>query len=234
MAAWLTAAALLLALILAARGWLYPLLNVTNSLDIQSKPAGASVFINNELKGETHFHQENLPPGSYELRFEMAGYAPYHQRLVLEKAQTAWFFVHLEKSRLEGSTVEPEKITQVGPPEPPSNDLPPDVLSRPTALLEPQSPVRDEVACSVIHLHVLGSCTGRLKVSGSIISFRPSGNSKDGFTRKTTQIETVTLDETLTIQFDDKNYRFDPLARNSEELTTLYQRVRGQTAEAKP
>jgi tetratricopeptide (TPR) repeat protein len=233
-AAWLTAAALLLALILAARGWLYPLLNVTNSLDIQSKPAGASVFINNELKGETHFHQENLPPGSYELRFEMAGYAPYHQRLVLEKAQTAWFFVHLEKSRLEGSTVEPEKITQVGPPEPPSNDLPPDVLSRPTALLEPQSPVRDEVACSVIHLHVLGSCTGRLKVSGSIISFRPSGNSKDGFTRKTTQIETVTLDETLTIQFDDKNYRFDPLARNSEELTTLYQRVRGQTAEAKP
>jgi tetratricopeptide (TPR) repeat protein len=231
-AAWLTAAALLLALILAARGWLYPLLNVTNSLDIQSKPAGASVFINNELKGETHFHQENLPPGSYELRFEMAGYAPYHQRLVLEKAQTAWFFVHLEKSRLEEPTVEPEKTTQVNPP---SRDLLADVPSSPTVPLEPQSPeVKHEIACSVIHLHLLGSCTGRLKVSGNMISFRPSGNSKDGFTRNTTQLQTVTLDQKLTIQFDDKNYRFEPLTSNDEGLTTLYQHVRRQMTESKP
>ncbi|HEX2522222.1 MAG TPA: PEGA domain-containing protein, partial [Terriglobia bacterium] len=228
--AWLTPAALLLALILAARVWLYPLLNVTNSLDIQSKPEGASVFINNEFEGETHFHQENLPAGSYELRVEKVGYAPYHRRLVLEKAQTAWFFVQLEKSRLEESTVGPETATQV---EAPSTDLPA-VLSSPTVPLQPQPPeVRDEMACSVIHLHVLGSCTGRLKVSGSMISFRPSGNSKDGFTRSTTRIESVTLDEKLAIQFDDKNYHFEPLA-SSNELTTFYEHVRRQMAEAKP
>ncbi len=232
LAAWLTAAALLLALILAGRVWLYPLLNVTNSLDIQTKPEGASVFINNELRGETHFHQENLPAGSYELRVEKVGYAPYHRRLVLEKAQTAWFFVQLEKSRLEESTVKPEKATQV---EPPSTDLPADVLSSRTVPLEPQSPeVKDEMACSVIHLHVLGSCTGRLKVSGSMISFRPSGNSKDGFTRSTTQVESVTLDEKLTIQFDDKNYHFEPLASSNDELATLYQHIRRQMAEPKP
>jgi hypothetical protein len=229
--AWLTAAALLVALMLAAQGWLYPLLNVTNSLDVQSNPEGASVFINNELKGETHFHQENLPAGAYELRVEKAGYAPYHQRLVLEKGQTTWF-VHLEKSRVEESTVEPEKITQV---EPPSPDLASGVLSSPTVPLEPQSSeVKDEVACSVIHLHLLGSCTGRLKVSGNMISFRPSGNSKDGFTRSTTQIETVMLDERLTIQFDDRNYHFQPLARSGDDLTTFYEHVRRQMAEAKP
>jgi tetratricopeptide (TPR) repeat protein len=229
LAAWLTAAALLLALMLAARVWLYPLLNVTSSLDIQAKPEGASVFINNELRGETHFHQENLPAGSYEVRVEKVGYAPYHRGLVLEKAQTAWFFVQLEKSRLEESTVGPEPATQI---EAPSTDLPA-VLSSPTVPLQPQPPeVRDEMACSVIHLHVLGSCTGRLKVTGTMISFRPSGNSKDGFTRKTTAIQKATLDQKLTIQFEDKNYCFEPLARDNEGLASLYQHLRSQMAQA--
>jgi hypothetical protein len=227
---WLTAAALLLALIWAARVWLYPLLNVTSRIDIQSKPAGASVFLNNQFAGQTHFHQESLPAGSYELRVEKPGYRPYYRSLVLGKAQAAWFFVQLEKSRSEESTVQPEETTQADSPSP---ELQSDVPSDPAAPEEPESTeVKDETACSVIHLHLLGSCTGRLKVTGTLISFRPSGNSKDGFTRKTTAIQKATLDQKLTIEFENKNYRFEPLAKDTEGLARLYQHLRSQMAQA--
>jgi tetratricopeptide (TPR) repeat protein len=226
---WLTAAALLLTLIWAARVWLYPLLNVTSSIDIQSKPEGASVFLNNQFAGQTHFHQERLPAGSYELRVEKPGYTPYYRSLVLGKAQAAWFFVQLEKSRSEESTVQPEETTQADSPSP---ELQPDVPSGPAAPEAESTEVKDETACSVIHLHLLGSCTGRLKVTGTMISFRPSGNSKDGFTRKTTAIQKATLDQKLTIQFEDKNYGFEPLARDNEGLASLYQHLRSQMAQA--
>jgi tetratricopeptide (TPR) repeat protein len=83
----------------------------------------------------------------------------------------------------------------------------------------------------VVHDHTLmGSCTGRLRVNGYIISFVPSGSSKDGFNAKLPEIETESPNDKLRIQVRNKTYRFESnLAKNKEEnrerLEAIYQRL---------
>lgn len=221
---WLTTSTLLGVVILGAYLWLYPSITLTNSLDIQSNPERARVFINNQLKGQTHFHQESIPPGSYRLRIEKEGYAPYSQKLDLGKRQAALILVQLQKLR-DGSELTNQSVAPVFPePQPPVQPNAP-VSSEP----EPKS-IPEEIAYSVIHHHVLGSCTGRLKINGELISFRPSGDSKDGFARKIGQINHAELGDKLTLRFKEKTYRFEALARNNEEnhqrLSALYQQIR--------
>jgi tetratricopeptide (TPR) repeat protein len=243
--AWLAASVLLLATTVAARLWLYPFL-LTNGLDIQSNPDGASVFIDNQLKGQTHFHQENIPAGSHELRVEKEGYAPYSQNLSVGKAQSAWVVVQLEKLRVESEpTTQPvvpvsqetEATTlSSGPvsPELRPGVQAPDAVSLETEPKEIQGPPLN-ITSSVIHRHSPGSCTGRLKIDGNVISFRPAGGSQDGFRQKLSEIDSTELSDTLVIQFKHRTYRFETLAKNSEEnhqkLHAFYQQLKRPIAQ---
>ncbi|PYV44493.1 MAG: hypothetical protein DMG06_06250 [Acidobacteria bacterium] len=243
---WLSASALLLATTVAAGLWLYPLLLLTSSLDIQSNPEGASVFVNNQLKGQTHFRQERIPAGSYELRVEKEGYTPYSQKLVVGKAQSDRLLLQLEKLR-----VDPEPITQsllsqeTGPATPSSGAVSlglqpegqaPSHISVETEPKEVQDPPQAIVA-SVIHYHLRGSCTGRLKIDGNVISFSPVGDSNDGFSQNLSEIDSAKLNDNLVIQFNDKTYEFDTLAKNRQEnhrkLETFYQQIKRPIAKVK-
>ena len=84
----------------------------------------------------------------------------------------------------------------------------------------------------IIHHHLLGSCTGRLKIDGDRISFWSAGNSQDAFTRKIKQITHFELDDKLLIEFKDKTYRFEALARdakdNRQRLAPFYEQIKLQ------
>jgi PEGA domain len=215
-----------LAGLLVACFWLYSLLG-SSTLEIQSVPDEAKVFIDGQPQGQTPFAQQKIPPGDHVLRIERQGFIPLNRTLVLKHSQAAFVFVQLEQSQARANTTG-AAITSVAP----------DSQST-AAVVAPESPPSGEatlkeparqVALSVIHHHVLGSCTGRLKIENNLISFRPSGNSNDGFLRRITQIENAELADKLTIQFKDKTYRFEALARNQAEnrqkLATLHQEIR--------
>jgi len=46
-------------------------------LNVQSRPAGARVFVNNQLAGVTPIAIPGLPAGSATVRIEMDGYQPW-------------------------------------------------------------------------------------------------------------------------------------------------------------
>jgi hypothetical protein len=258
---WLSASALLLAVLAAACFWFYLSVSPASSLDIQSRPEGANVFINDQLKGKTHLRIKDIPAGIYQLRVEKEGYAPYSERLALRDAQAALLAVHLEKLKTESqpdvqslAPVSQEGELPVQPldhvvqePKPKTQSVAhisegePSVQSLDSVSPEPATGKAkdqiDQVAYSVIHHHVLGSCTGRLKINGDMISFRPSGSSNDGFTRRVSQIDNTQLGEKLTIQFDDKAYRFQPLAGNNVEdqrkLLTIYRVLKSKMTQTK-
>ena len=118
------------------------------------------------------------------------------------------------------------KCSSKGPRLRPSSNVQPTVpLESPTQPLAPPAvsePVESaiptvQIAQSVIHHHLLGSCTGRLKIDGEKISFWSSGNPRDSFTRKIKQINNFSLDDKLLIEFKDKVYRFEALARDAKD-----------------
>jgi tetratricopeptide (TPR) repeat protein len=80
----------------------------------------------------------------------------------------------------------------------------------------------------VIHDHVLGSCTGSLRIDSKSIAFVPAEDSKDGFNFKLTDITGTELGDKLKIKFGNKIYRFKAsLATNKEDnrgrLNAIYQ-----------
>jgi diguanylate cyclase (GGDEF)-like protein/PAS domain S-box-containing protein len=78
-----------------------------------------------------------------------------------------------------------------------------------TKTAPPTSVVRGPVAESfpVVHLHVFGSCTGKLVVTAAGVSFVPD-TSKDGFTLKYRAFLYALSDDVLTIKSDTRTYRF--------------------------
>jgi hypothetical protein len=218
----LTTALLLATTLGAGCLWFYSTF-LTSRIEIQSAPARASVYINSKKMGETPFSQEDIPAGSYSLRIEKQGYRPDNRNVVIERAQSIILQVQLEKARdPESSTIQPKVISA-----PQSQPLTPQ-LANPNRV-ETEVPGA-QIAQSVIHHHLLGSCTGRLKISGDRISFWSSGNSRDAFTRKIRQITRVELADKLLIEFKDKAYRFEALARdpkdNRQRLTTLLEQIK--------
>jgi tetratricopeptide (TPR) repeat protein len=104
----------------------------------------------------------------------------------------------------------------------------------------PQVPVADlkkEIeklefsAYPVVHDHTLmGSCTGRLRVNAYVISFIPSGNSKDGFSAKLAEVEVESPGDKLKIMVRNKTYRYEAnlvktKEENREKLEQIYQRL---------
>jgi tetratricopeptide (TPR) repeat protein len=206
----------------AASFWVYSSLPVSR-IEIQSTPEKAVVFIDNKPAGETPFRQ-SIPTGGYALRIEKKGYQPYSRNLAVERAQAVILEVQLEKARTATSS----NVQPTVPLESPIQTLAPPAASDPVESAIPSV----QIAQSVIHHHMLGSCTGRLKIDGERISFWSSGTSRDSFTRKIKQINNFSLDDKLLIEFKDKAYRFEALARdakdNRERLKPFYEQIKLQ------
>ncbi|HEU0005735.1 MAG TPA: PEGA domain-containing protein [Terriglobia bacterium] len=77
----------------------------------------------------------------------------------------------------------------------------------------------------VIHDHTLGGCNGRLRMNAYVIAYVPSGDSKDGFSQKLTDIQTEPGDK-LRLQFKNKSYRFQlHPTKNKEESRQKVQEI---------
>jgi hypothetical protein len=84
----------------------------------------------------------------------------------------------------------------------------------------------DFSAYPVIHDHTLGSCNGRLKMNAYVITYVPSGDSKDGFSQKLTDIAETEPGDKLKLQFKNKTYRFQPNpTKNKEENRQKVQEI---------
>jgi len=194
-------------------------------IEINSTPEKAIVFIDDKRVGETPFRQD-IRPGNHILRIEKKGYQSHSRNIPIKRTQAVMLELQLEKAK----AVTASEFQPAVPPEPPVEIPPPLEGSQPVESGLP--PV--QIAQSVIHHHLLGSCTGRLKIDGERISFWSPGNSRDGFARKITQIISFSLDEKLLIEFRNKAYRFEALARdakdNRERLAPFYEQIKMQKA----
>ena len=202
--------------------WIYSSLFVSR-IEIQSTPEKAAVFIDNKPAGETPFRQ-GIPTGSHALRIERKGYQPYGRNFAVERGQAIVLEVQLERAKTATSS----NVQSTAPVEPPTQTSAPSAVSEPVESAIPTV----QIAQSVIHHHLLGSCTGRLKIDGEKISFWSPGNSRDAFTRKIKQISNFSMDDKLLIEFKDKAYRFEALARdtkdNRERLAPFYEQIKLQ------
>ena len=210
----------------AAWFWIHSTLLVSR-IQIQSTPEKAVVFIDNKRAGETPFRQ-GISMGSHALRIEKKGYQPYDRNVAVERAQAYVLEVQLERAK----TATPSNVQPSVPLELPTQTLAQNEGSEPVESAAPTV----QIAQSVIHHHLLGSCTGRLKIDGERISFWSSGNPRDAFTRKIKQISSFSLDDKLLIEFKDKAYRFEALARdakdNRERLAPFYEQIKLQKTPA--
>jgi hypothetical protein len=77
----------------------------------------------------------------------------------------------------------------------------------PAQKVKPPAPQPAAVSFAVEHQHVFGSCTGVLRVSASGVSYA-SDNAKDSFSVKYGQFQSALGDDTLTIESDQKTYKF--------------------------
>ena len=79
-------------------------------LRITSEPAGASIFVNGEPHGKTPAVIENLVPGDYGLRVELAGYAVATQSVAVSAAEQQPVFFQLlhNVGSLEVTTAPPD------------------------------------------------------------------------------------------------------------------------------
>jgi hypothetical protein len=68
----------------------------TGSVDVQSAPDGASVYLDTELKGVTPILIPNVTPGLHNLQLDKDGYKPYEQDIAVLPAETEFVNVTLE------------------------------------------------------------------------------------------------------------------------------------------
>ncbi len=81
-------------------------------------------------------------------------------------------------------------------------------------------------AYPVLHDHTLGSCSGRLRMNAYVIAYVPSGDSKDGFSQKLTDIVDTEPGDKLKLQFKNKTYRFQPnLTKSKDESRQKVQEI---------
>src|SRR5262245_16137937 len=210
--------------------WFY-LRSAKSRLEIQSVPEKAIVFLDNQKVGETPVRRDGITAGDHSLRIEKQGYQPQDRRLWFEPGQAVTVLAQLEKAKVQSPV-------SLQPPVPVQPAVPP-VSQAQTQALQPkrQDPVEPEkadvrMAQSVIHDHLLGSCSGRLKIEGDRISFWSSGNAHEAFTRKISQVTNVQLSDKLLIEFGDNAYRFEALARDAggtrQQLGPLYRQIQLQ------
>jgi diguanylate cyclase (GGDEF)-like protein/PAS domain S-box-containing protein len=80
--------------------------------------------------------------------------------------------------------------------------------ARPAENRAPQIPRPASAAFDVLHLHRIGSCLGRLVVSGQGVAFVPDSDRDDAFTLKYADFIHALEEETLTVRTASRTYRF--------------------------
>ncbi|MEZ4630454.1 MAG: PEGA domain-containing protein [Deinococcales bacterium] len=65
-------------------------------LELASEPAGASVFINNQLIGKTPIRQASFPIGAYNMRLSLEGYQDLYGRFRIENEETTQGSLNLQ------------------------------------------------------------------------------------------------------------------------------------------
>jgi hypothetical protein len=85
---------------------------------------------------------------------------------------------------------------------------------------------------AVIHDHAIGSCSGRLRINAYVVAYVSSGDTKDSFSQKLSEIVEAEGGDKLKIQLKNKTYRFQPnLAKSKEDtrrkIEEMYQKLRG-------
>lgn len=82
-------------------------------------------------------------------------------------------------------------------------------------------------AYPVIHDHTLGSCSGRLRMNAYVLEYRPSGDSKDGFSVRLSELSNPEAGDKLKVQVKNKTYRFQPnLSGSKDEARKKVQEIR--------
>ena len=68
-------------------------------LNVQSRPAGARVFVNNRLAGSTPIAIPGLPAGPATVRIELDGYQPWATRVSVAAGEQTRVAASLERNR---------------------------------------------------------------------------------------------------------------------------------------
>lgn len=88
----------------------------TGTLQVQSEPRGASVFINQEKKGKTPHTTRFLLPGEYEIEIDLPGYYPWHDLITIHEGQaidlTGTNFEKIHLIKKNGTTTEHQQNIQ--------------------------------------------------------------------------------------------------------------------------
>jgi hypothetical protein len=85
----------------------------TQQVTIHSNPAGATVLLNGEIRGTTPLALTLHPQGTYRLRLERPGYAPYTQDLAHRTGFPTWGTLAYPVRELEPSvlvTLQPHPV----------------------------------------------------------------------------------------------------------------------------
>ena len=70
----------------------------TGSIQIKSKPSGATILINNKPYGDTPFNISNLKPGSYSVRLEKEGFDPAVRKVNLPAGENLDLLFNLDSN----------------------------------------------------------------------------------------------------------------------------------------
>lgn len=89
----------------------------------------------------------------------------------------------------------------------------------------------------VIHEHRFGSCNGRLRLNGHVLSFVSSGDSSHTFTEALRNVRVTEAGEILKVRLDGRTYQFRPnsnqeLASSREAFQAVYEQLMSLIAKA--
>ena len=85
---------------------------VTNgSIYFETNPSGASVYVNNTLKGTTALTLSKVPPGSYKVLIQMSGYQSYTETVKVTSGTKSTVYAKLVASETATATTAPPVTT---------------------------------------------------------------------------------------------------------------------------
>lgn len=89
----------------------------------------------------------------------------------------------------------------------------------------------------IVHDHLVGSCKGHLKITASVISFVPSGDSTDGFTEPFSEVTLFGPSDRLKIEIRAKTYHFQSnlgsKEGNREQIMAMFRDLKRRMAKEK-
>ncbi|MGH9337606.1 MAG: PEGA domain-containing protein, partial [Vicinamibacteria bacterium] len=230
-----------------------PVAPTTGALEIRSGVSGADVFLNDKRVGTTPHKASGLAPGSYRVKVEKAGYAPFEQRVEVaaeRRVVRAELVAALASLRVEtnvpgarvlldgeerGTT--PLELSNLSPGRH-QLEVSADGYETRTETVELESGKRDvkidlasplpaasNEAVAVKHKHRIGSCEGVLRANSE--KFEYDSPHKDAFSVALSEVERFSVEEeTLSLKVrDGRNYNFKVSSDDHAALASFFERV---------